>query len=94
MRIDLILHHGNRGNAPNEATRHPCVELLASTAAERDRLKVLADHLAEFGSIPFAFHELEGTSSDLVGARLWVALCQRELEGGEAAPAKPEKPAR
>ena len=81
MRIDLQLHHGERANAPNEVTRHPCIELLASTAAERDRLKVLADQLAEFGSIPFQCHVLEGTSTDLVGARLWVALCQRD-DGG------------
>jgi hypothetical protein len=94
MRIDLILHHGERANAPSEATRHPCIELLASTAAERDRLKVLADQLAQFGSVPFQFHELEGTSSDLVGARLWVALCEREREGGGPAPTKPEKPPR
>ena len=82
MNIGLMLHHGVHENAPNEATRYPHIELLASTAAERDRLKVLAGQLAAFGSVPFQYHELEGTASDLAGAVMRISLCQRPEGGG------------
>ena len=74
MRVALMLRHGEREDAPNEVTKHPHVELVASTAAERDRLRVLADELRAFGSVPFSFKELEGTSSDLTGAVMRICL--------------------
>ena len=45
MRVALLLRHGEREHAPNEVMKHSHVELLASTPAERDRLRVLAEEL-------------------------------------------------
>jgi hypothetical protein len=83
MNIALLLHHGVRDNAFSEVTRSPHIELLASTAAERDRLKVLANELAAFGSIPFHYKELEGTGSDRVGAVMRIPLHERAGDAGE-----------
>ena len=82
MNIGLMLHHGDRTNAPNEVTRWPHVELVASTSAERDRLKVLAAELAAFGSIPFQYKELEATGSDHVGAVMRIPLHERPADPG------------
>jgi hypothetical protein len=77
MRVALILRHGEREDAPNEVMGGPHVELVASNSAERDRLKVLADDLRAFGSVPFMFKELSGTGSDLTGAVMRIGLCER-----------------
>ena len=80
MNLALMLHHGARADAPNEVMSHPHLELLASTASERQRLKVLADQLTAFGSIPFSFKEIESIDHSQHGAMLRVALCERPAE--------------
>ncbi len=80
MNIALMLHHGIRANAPGETMAHPHMELLASEPHDRERLKVLAEQLKAFGSIPFSYKELEASDPSLRGAVLRIALCQRELE--------------
>ena len=80
MNLALMLHHGPRAGAPNEVMSFSHLELLASTASERERLKVLADQLAAFGSIPFSFKEIESIDHSQHGAMLRVALCERAAE--------------
>jgi hypothetical protein len=85
MDIALMLRHGLRDNAPNEAMAHPHLELVASNEKERERLEVLARQLKAFGSVPFQFHPLESADARLTGAVMRIALCQRELEPGDGA---------
>ena len=80
MNLALMLHHGQRADAPNEVMSLPHLELLASTAAERERLKVLADQLAAFGSVPFLFKEIESIDHLQHGAMLRIALCERPAQ--------------
>jgi hypothetical protein len=77
MRLALILRHGERDDAPTEVMGRPHIELVASSPAERERLRVLADELKTFGTIPYSYKELEGTSSDLAGAVMRIGLCER-----------------
>lgn len=77
MNIALMLHHGVRDNALSETTSHPHLELMASTPHDRERLKVLAEQLNTFGTIPFSYKEMEATDPALRGAVIRIALCQR-----------------
>jgi hypothetical protein len=77
MNVALMLHHGHRADAPNEVMSLPHLELLASSATERERLKVLADQLAAFGSIPFLYKELESVDHSQQGAIMRIALGER-----------------
>jgi hypothetical protein len=77
MRVALILRHGEREDAPTEVMGRPHIELVGSNAAERDRLKVLADELRAFGSVPFSYKELAGTGSERTGAVMRIGLCER-----------------
>jgi hypothetical protein len=77
MNLAMMLHHGSRSDSPNEVMGLPHLELLASTASERERLKVLADQLKAFGSIPFSFKEMESIDHSQHGAVLRVALSER-----------------
>lgn len=82
MNLALMLHHGARADAPNEVMGLPHLELLGSTASERERLKVLADQLRAFGSIPFSYKEIDSIDHSQQGAIVRIALCER--------PAKPK----
>jgi hypothetical protein len=77
MRVALILRHGERDDAPNEVMGRPHIELVGSNPAERDRLKVLADELRAFGSVPFSYKELAGTGSERTGAVMRIGLYER-----------------
>ena len=78
MHVALLFHHGVRENAPNEVMSHPHVELLASNTHEQERLKILADQLAEFGTVPYSYKELLGNDPNAKGATLRIALCERD----------------
>ena len=80
MNLALMLHHGQRADAPNEAMGLPHLELLATTASERERLKILADQLAAFGSIPFLYKEVESIDHSQHGAMLRIALRERPAD--------------
>jgi len=80
MNLALMLHHGHRAGAPNEVMSFPHLELLASTDSERERLKILADQLAAFGSVPFSIKEVESIDHSQHGAILRIALCERPAE--------------
>ena len=77
MRVALILRHSERDDAPNEVMGRPHVELVATNAAERERLRVLGEELKAFGTIPYSYKELAGTSSDLAGAVMRIGLSER-----------------
>ena len=77
MELASRLYHGERANAPSEVLAHPHLEILATDDKERWKLKVLADHLRDFGSIPFSYRELESADGGLSGAQLRIALGER-----------------
>ena len=77
MEMACRLNHGKRPDALSEVTAYPHIEILASDDADRWKLKVLADHLRDFGGIPFSYKEMESTSGTLQTARLRVALHER-----------------
>lgn len=81
MDIALMLHHGVRKDAPSEVTQSPHMELVASTVMERQKLKVLAEQLKTFGSIPFAYHEVESINQSQQGAIMRISLCERPASG-------------
>ncbi len=83
MNLALMLHHGPRADAPNEVMSLPHLELLASSALERERLKILADQLTAFGSIPFSFKEVESIDHSQHGALLRIALCERPAKSND-----------
>jgi hypothetical protein len=78
MHAALLLHHGVHENALNKVTSRPHVELMASNPSERERLKVLAEQLAAFGTIPYAYKDLGATDPARLGAILRIGLCERE----------------
>jgi hypothetical protein len=80
MDIALLLHHGLRENAPSEVTGHPHIELWASSPAEQHRLKVLAEQLKAFGTIPFSFKEMESADRSLQGCVIRIALAERPAD--------------
>jgi len=82
MEFACRLYHGKHADAPSEVTAFPHLELLATTDEERESLKLLADQLRTFGSVPFSYNEIESVTGALHGARLRVALRER----GEAGP--------
>jgi hypothetical protein len=77
MNLALMLHHGQRTDAPNEVMGLPHLELLATNATERERLKILADQLTAFGSVPFMYKELESVDHSQQGAMMRIGLCER-----------------
>lgn len=93
MRIALLLHHGVRPDAPSEVMGRPHLELLGSTPAESDRLKVLADQLRAFGAIPFSYKELDSADQTLHGCVLRIALCERAEANPPGAVDAPGSPA-
>jgi hypothetical protein len=76
MHVALMLHHGVREDGFNEVTSRPHLELLASNPTERDRLKVLADQLAAFRTIPYSYKEIDASDPARQGAMLRIALCE------------------
>ena len=78
MHAALMLHHGVHEKALNEATSRPHIELLASNPSERERLKVLAEQLAAFGTIPYSYKDLGANDPAHLGATLRIALCERD----------------
>ena len=84
MEMACRLSHGKRPDALSEVTAYPHLEILATDDADRWKLKLLADHLRDFGGIPFSYKEMESTSGTLQGARLRVALHERSGEAGDA----------
>jgi hypothetical protein len=86
MEFACRLYHGKHADAPSEVTAYPHLELLATTDEERESLKLLADQLRTFGSVPFSYNEMESVTGALHGARLRVALRERGEPGAQAAP--------
>jgi hypothetical protein len=85
MEMACRLSHGKRPDALSEVTAYPHLEILATEDADRWKLKLLADHLRDFGGIPFSYKEMESTTGALQGARLRVALHERPAGDGEPA---------
>ena len=77
MELASRLYHGERADAPSEVLAHPHLEIMATDDKERWKLKVLADHLRDFGSIPFSYKEMQSADGALSGAQLRIALCER-----------------
>jgi hypothetical protein len=80
MNLALMLHHGPRADSPNEVMSYPHMELLASNPAERERLRILANQLEAFGSVPFSFKEMESIDHSQQGTVMRIALCERPVE--------------
>jgi hypothetical protein len=78
MHAALLLHHGVHEKSLNEATSRPHIELMASNPSERERLKVLAEQLAAFGTIPYSYGELGANDPARLGAVLRIGLCERD----------------
>ena len=79
MHVALLLHHGVHKKSLNEATSRPHVELVASNPSEQERLKVLGEQLAAFGTIPYSYQELHASDPAHAGtAVLRIALHERE----------------
>jgi len=79
MNLALMLRHGPRADAPMEVMSYPHLELLASNASERERLKILASQLEAFGSIPFSFKEMESIDHSQQGTVMRIALGERPV---------------
>jgi hypothetical protein len=77
MHAAMLLHHGVHEKPLNEATSRPHVELVASNPSEQERLKVLAEQLAAFGTIPYSYKELPASDPARAGAILRIALHER-----------------
>lgn len=84
MDIAIMLHHGVRKDALNEVTSFPHMELIASNTMERQRLQVLVNQLTTFGSIPFAYKEMDSIDMTRQGAILRIALCERSATNESA----------
>ena len=79
MHVALLLHHGVHKKSLNEVTSRPHIELMASNPSEQERLKVLAERLAAFGTIPYSYQELHASDPAHAGtAVLRVAIHERE----------------
>jgi hypothetical protein len=86
MEFACRLYHGKHADAPSEVTAYPHLEILATSDEERESLKLLADQLRTFGSVPFSYKEIESVTGALHGARLRVAIRERDEAGPQAAP--------
>lgn len=83
MELACRLYHGTRADAPSEVTAHPHVEIIASDEKELWKLKVLADQLRAFGTVPFSYKEMESPGGSIHGALIRIALCEREAVAHE-----------